>query len=73
RLEAAGLVQRQRDATDARQVRIRLTEQGQALREKARSLKHAWVGKVFGHNHHAMRDLRDRVAAFRDTLLKTEG
>jgi DNA-binding MarR family transcriptional regulator len=35
RLEAAGLVQRERDATDERQVRVRLTDSGRALRAKA--------------------------------------
>ena len=35
RLEAAKLVQRVRDATDERQVRIRLTDSGRALRAKA--------------------------------------
>jgi MarR family transcriptional regulator, organic hydroperoxide resistance regulator len=35
RLEAAGLVRRQRDSKDERQVRISLTAAGRALREKA--------------------------------------
>ena len=35
RLEARGLVRRQRDAADERQVRIHLTPEGRALRDKA--------------------------------------
>lgn len=36
RLEAAGLLRRKRDSHDERQVRITLTAEGKALREKAR-------------------------------------
>ncbi|MBP0579866.1 MarR family transcriptional regulator [Labrys sp. LIt4] len=36
RLEAAGLLKRRRDSHDERQVRISLTAEGKALREKAR-------------------------------------
>ena len=35
RLEARGLVSRQRDAVDERQVRIRLTDEGRGLKDKA--------------------------------------
>ncbi|MBV9556385.1 MAG: MarR family transcriptional regulator [Pseudolabrys sp.] len=38
RLEAAGLVKRDRSTEDERQVRIALTAQGQALKEKARAV-----------------------------------
>lgn len=38
RLQAAGLVRRERDASDERQVRINLTDQGRALREKAEAV-----------------------------------
>ncbi|HTH95962.1 MAG TPA: MarR family transcriptional regulator [Stellaceae bacterium] len=41
RLEAAGLVQRQRSVQDERQVRITLTETGIALREQAKSVPKA--------------------------------
>ena len=38
RLEAAGLVKRSRSTEDERQVKIALTAQGQALKDKARSV-----------------------------------
>lgn len=38
RLEAMGHVVRARDPSDERQVRVRLTEEGRALREKARDI-----------------------------------
>ena len=38
RLEALGHVERTRDPVDERQVRVRLTERGRALREKARKI-----------------------------------
>ncbi|QPC42829.1 MarR family transcriptional regulator [Kaustia mangrovi] len=38
RLEAMGHVVRARDPNDERQVRVRLTEEGRALREKARDI-----------------------------------
>lgn len=38
RLEARGLVSRQRDPDDERQVRIRLTEEGEALEKQALSI-----------------------------------
>jgi DNA-binding MarR family transcriptional regulator len=38
RLEASGHVNRTRDPIDERQVRVRLTEKGRAMREKARGI-----------------------------------
>ena len=38
RLEALGHVKRTRDPDDERQVRVRLTERGRALRQKARDV-----------------------------------
>jgi DNA-binding MarR family transcriptional regulator len=38
RLEAAGLVRRERSAQDERTVRVSLTEQGELLRERARDI-----------------------------------
>jgi DNA-binding MarR family transcriptional regulator len=69
RLEAAGYIRRNRDAADERQVRIRLTEQGQALREKAKGEKIEWVDRVFDGDQDAARALRQRITALRDRLL----
>jgi DNA-binding MarR family transcriptional regulator len=41
RMEAAGLVSRTRDPADERRVRIALTPQGQALRERAQAIPEA--------------------------------
>jgi DNA-binding MarR family transcriptional regulator len=41
RMQAAGLITRQRDATDERQVNIDLTDQGRALRRKAAAMAEA--------------------------------
>ena len=41
RLEAAGLVKRTRSTEDERQVIVALTAQGEALKEKARSVPHS--------------------------------
>jgi DNA-binding MarR family transcriptional regulator len=40
RLQAAGLVTRERGAVDERQVLVRVSEAGRALREKARAVPH---------------------------------
>lgn len=47
RLEAAGLLGRERQADDERTVRIALTEEGAALRERARALPAA-IGAAMG-------------------------
>jgi DNA-binding MarR family transcriptional regulator len=67
RLEAAGLVSRVRDSQDERQVRIRLTDAGRALRAKARSVPAQLGGKV-GISAAEAGDLADRLAALRDAL-----
>ena len=46
RLQAAGLVERHRDATDERSVRLTLTPQGVALREKAAHIPLAMVERL---------------------------
>jgi DNA-binding MarR family transcriptional regulator len=69
RLEAAGYIRRTRDAADERQVRIRLTEQGEALREKAKAEKVEWIDRAFDGDLDAARALRQRITALRDRLL----
>jgi MarR family transcriptional regulator, organic hydroperoxide resistance regulator len=70
RLEAAGHIRRARDAADERQVRIRLTEQGRALRDVARTAKHAWLDRCFEGGLEEARDLRQRIATLRDKLVQ---
>jgi DNA-binding MarR family transcriptional regulator len=72
RLEAAGLVRRSRDPLDERQVRICLTEQGQALRHKATAYKPDWMERTFGHAPEELRDLKQQIAALRDKLVADE-
>lgn len=57
RLEAAGLVERSRDPADERALRISLTPQGQALREKAEEIPHSIVHSL-GLNHSELELLR---------------
>lgn len=69
RLEAMGLVARVRDKADERQVRLRLTETGRALREKAESVP----GCVLDATRMSAADagaLTDAVTKLRDTLLR---
>jgi DNA-binding MarR family transcriptional regulator len=69
RLEAGGYIRRVRDAADERQVRIRLTEQGQSLREAAKAARIDWIDRAFGGDQEAARALRQRITALRDSLL----
>ncbi|HEY8574962.1 MAG TPA: MarR family transcriptional regulator [Devosia sp.] len=67
RLEARGLVRRQRDERDERQVRIYLTEEGQALREKALSIPLS-VGKALEGNAEAVAAMRRELQNLRSML-----
>lgn len=69
RLEAMGYVARARDPADERQVRVRLTHAGQALRAKAQEVP----GCIFlasGLSREAHDRLAAEVAALRDRLLQ---
>ena len=46
RMEAGGWLLRQRSTEDERRVIVRLTAQGQALRDKARSVRHSLAGRT---------------------------
>ena len=63
RLEAAGYVQRTRDAADERQVRIRLTDQGRALYDKAAEHPPEWIERCSSGDREADRSPR-RGAGF---------
>ncbi|MCR0980714.1 MarR family winged helix-turn-helix transcriptional regulator [Roseomonas populi] len=67
RLEAAGLVTRERDRTDERVVRARLTEAGRALREKALDIPGCILGAT-GLDLPAAVRLRDEVDGLRKSL-----
>jgi len=67
RLEARGLVDRQRDEDDERQVRIRLTAEGRALKAKAAAIPLA-VGKGTGLSPEGADALRAELLALRKRL-----
>ena len=67
RLEARGLLRRQRDDEDERQVRILLTPEGRALRAKALSVPLA-VGKALGGEAGKADDLRRSLQQLRERL-----
>ncbi|MFJ3522717.1 MarR family winged helix-turn-helix transcriptional regulator [Pseudomonas sp. NPDC090203] len=69
RLEAAGFVSRKRDPLDERQVRIRLTEEGKAL--KARSLHVPdCIEEAVGMSEEQVRQIQAAVADIRGRLHK---
>ena len=67
RLEARGLLRRQRDDEDERQVRIFLTPEGRALRAKALAVPLA-VGKALGEQAAQAGDLRRSLQQLRERL-----
>ena len=72
RLETMGLLTRSRDPLDERQVRLRLTPQGAALRAKAGDIPDC-VDAATGLAPEALRRLRDDILAVRTALLKSAG
>ena len=72
RLQAAGYIARSRCPEDERQVRIRLTDRGRALQEKARALHPAWVGRAFGEDLGAAKALQQQIVALRDKLVDSQ-
>lgn len=67
KLEAMGHVERTRDPTDERQVRLRLTRSGRRLREKAFG---ADLGEACGISASEFARLQKEVVALRTSLLK---
>jgi DNA-binding MarR family transcriptional regulator len=67
RLEQAGQVVRQRNPDDERQVKVRLTDQGRALRVETRTLADALYGKT-DMTVAEVADLNRRVTALRDAF-----
>ncbi|MER6851713.1 MarR family transcriptional regulator [Streptomyces flaveolus] len=60
RLEAAGLVHRERSARDERSVRVRLTEEGVALRERAAEVPRR-IAAATGLDLTEIQELRSRL------------
>lgn len=69
KLEAMGYVERQRDPLDERQVRVRLTKPGRALRDKARTVTSGLVAAT-GLGPQEFARLQQDVAALRDSLIR---
>lgn len=67
RLEASGLVSRARDSEDERQVRVRLTKAGAALKQKARTLPHE-IGCASGRTAAELGRLKEDLLRLRDYL-----
>lgn len=67
RLESAGLVGRARDKADERQVRIRLTDAGRALRERALGIPRC-IGEATGLDARTLADLTGQLAELRRAL-----
>jgi DNA-binding MarR family transcriptional regulator len=67
RLEAAGLVQRERSAEDERRVHVKLTPQGSKLRERAVCVPQQ-VFTASGCSMGELRELTQQLKSLRDTL-----
>ncbi len=69
RMEADGLVTRARDAKDERQVRVRLTPKGEALRMRARHIPECLV-RASGMDLDEISRLRGEIARLRAALVE---
>ncbi len=67
RLEALGHVKRTRDPVDERQVRVRLTDQGRAMQEKAREIPDC-ILEASGLKIDELRRLQNEIIALRSAL-----
>jgi DNA-binding MarR family transcriptional regulator len=71
RLEAAGHISRVRDPEDERQVRVRLTPSGGALRERAAGVPLA-MAVATGQSSAEIQQLKAQIIALRDALALAE-
>lgn len=71
RLEAAGHISRVRDPEDERQVRVRLTPSGGALRERAAGVPLAMAAAT-GQSGAEIQRLKTEIIALRDALARAE-
>lgn len=67
RLETAGLLQRLRDAADERRLRLQLTADGRALRERAEDVPRQ-LGEIAACGLDELADLTRRLAELRDRI-----
>ena len=67
RLETAGLVRRERRATDERAVEVTLTPEGRALQERARHIPRA-IERATNLSNEEIEDLRGRLDDLRASL-----
>jgi MarR family transcriptional regulator, organic hydroperoxide resistance regulator len=72
RLQAAGLVRRERDTADERQVRIGLTVKGEALRKKAEAVPIGLLGAT-GCTLEEVQALKAELTRLRDQLDQAAG
>ena len=72
RLEQAGLVERRRDREDERQVRVTLTREGMALKEKAAAVMPA-IGAATGCSLEELATLTDALVGLKKRLEGAQG
>jgi len=72
RLEALGYLTRKRDPDDERQVRLRLTAAGTALRKKSGDVS-ACIAAATGLTEDTAIKLHSQITALRDSLMKAAG
>ncbi|WOJ91312.1 MarR family transcriptional regulator [Methylocapsa polymorpha] len=72
RLEAMGLLHRARDPKDERQVRIKLAEKGDALRQKAKGIP-GQIARAMGRPAEDLKALRKDLRKVRNALLGKRG
>jgi MarR family transcriptional regulator, organic hydroperoxide resistance regulator len=72
RLETLGLISRTRDPLDERQVRVRLTEEGRALRARAAAVP-TCIADAVGLPKARVQALLDEISEIRDRLVACEG
>jgi DNA-binding MarR family transcriptional regulator len=72
RLEGLGYIARTRDPEDERQVRVRLTKEGKALRARAATIP-ACLAEAIGLSEAQMGALHGQLSAIRDRLLAKAG
>jgi DNA-binding MarR family transcriptional regulator len=71
RLEAVGLVRRARDTADERNVRISLTPEGEALRQKEQTVRQGILG-VCGMSSEELKSINTQLVRLRDKLTARE-